>query len=120
SWMFAKETGHPSIHAAPWPTLEELAAAAPAPDDEGSFALAIDALTAINKRKSDEGVSVGRVTEHLVLAAAEPTRARLDPVWSDVAGAARCQEHRLEAKDGLDEGAFEVLEARFAPKAPKP
>ncbi|MCB9591691.1 MAG: valine--tRNA ligase [Sandaracinaceae bacterium] len=119
SWIFAAETGHPSIHAAPWPTVEELSAAAPAPDDAGSFALAVDAMTAVNKRKSDEGVSVGRVTELLVLAANEATAARLAPVWDDVAGSARCVEHRVETKADLADGAFEVLEARFAPKAPK-
>ncbi len=119
SWVFAAETGHPSIHAAPWPTVEEFEAAASPPDDEGSFDLAVAALQTINKRKSDEGVSVGRITEHLVFAANDATRARLVPVWSDVAGAARCVEQRLEAKDDLDDGAFEVIEARFAEKKPK-
>ena len=118
SWIFAKETGHPSIHRAPWPTLEELAAVA-APDDAESFDLAVAALQTINKKKSDEGVSVGRVTEHLVLGANEKTKARIDAVWADVAGAARCEEHRLEAKPDLDDGAFEVIEARFAEKKPK-
>lgn len=118
SWIFAKETGCASIHTASWPTVEELAGAAPPPDDPGCFALAIAALTTINKRKSDEGVSVGRVTEHLVLASNAPTRARLEPVVADVAGAARCIEHRLETR-AMDDGAFEVLEARFAEKPPK-
>ncbi len=119
SWSYAAQTGHPSIHAAPWPTAAELAAAAAPPEDEGRLALAIAALTAINKHKSEQGASVGRVVEHLVLAANGATCARLAPVWPDVAGAARCLEHRLEEITGLGDGAFEVVEARFAPKPAK-
>jgi len=119
SWVFAEETGHPSIHAAPWPTEAELDDAAEAPADAESFELAIGALATINKRKSDEGVSVGRVTERLVMVTDEATRARLAPVWDDVAGAARCEAHSLEAKAGAEPGSFEVAEARVAEKPKK-
>jgi len=118
SWIFAKETGQPSIHAAPWPSAADFEAV-DAPADPGSFALAIDALTVINKRKSDDGVSVGRVTEELTLAANAATAARLEPVWEDVAGAARCQAKTLTSNDGLDDGAFEVVSATFAEKPKK-
>ncbi|HJL19926.1 MAG TPA: valine--tRNA ligase [Sandaracinaceae bacterium LLY-WYZ-13_1] len=118
SWVFAEETGQPSIHAAPWPTEADFADVT-APDDPGSFELAVEALATINKAKSDAGVSVGRVTEHLVLGANAATKDRLAPVWEDVAGAARCQDEHLEANDGLEDGAFEVREARFAEKPEK-
>ena len=119
SWTFAAEHAQPTIHRAPWPTLDELSAIAK-PDDEGSFDLAVAALAAINKRKSDDGVSVGRVTEHLTLAANTATLARLEPIWSDVAGAARCQAHELVADDALEDATFEIRDARFAEKKPKP
>lgn len=119
SWIFAEETGHPSIHRAPWPSAADFEGVA-APADPESFELAVNALTTINKRKSDDGVSVGRMTEHLVFGANAATVARLEPVWADVAGAARCTEHRLETHDALEDGAFSVLEARFAEKKPKP
>ena len=118
SWVFAKETGEASIHAAPWPSAADFEGVA-APADEGSFALAVEALTTINKKKSDAGVSVGRVAEALTLGANEATRARLEPVWEDVAGAARCQDKALVAKDGLEDGVFEVIDATFAEKKPK-
>ena len=118
SWTFAAERGQPSIHKAPWPKVEELAAI-PAPNDPSSFDLAVAAIAVINKKKSDEGVSVGRVTEHLVLAANEATLARVEQVIGDVAGAARCEAHELRPKADLGDGVFEVLEARFAEKPPK-
>ncbi len=115
SWVFAEESGQPSIHAAPWPSLEDFMTVEP-PADPGSFDLAVEALTVINKRKSEAGVSVGRVTQELTLAANQATRARLERVWADVTAAARCQSHRLETKAELADGAFEVLSARFAEK----
>ncbi len=118
SWVFAAEKGQPTIHRAPWPTVEELSAVA-APDDAGSFDLAVAAIAAINKRKSDDGVSVGRVAEHLTLAANPATLARLTPILGDVAGAARCQAHDLVTDEALADDVIEVRAATFAPKPPK-
>ena len=118
SWIFAEETGHRSIHTAPWPTVAELEAF-DAPADAGSFQLAVGALAVINKRKSEAGVSVGRVAEQLTLAANEATLARLAPVLTDVMGAARCHAHELVADAALEDGAFEVRDATFAPKPEK-
>lgn len=118
SWVFAEETGHASIDRAPWPSPADFETVEP-PADAGSFDSAVEALAVINKKKSEAGVSVGRVTEELVFAADEATRERLERVWLDVTAAARCQSQRLETKAELDAGAFEVLEARFAEKPPK-
>ncbi|MEM9487729.1 MAG: class I tRNA ligase family protein, partial [Myxococcota bacterium] len=117
SWVFAEETGQASIHRAPWPSPADLTA--PAPDDEGSFQLAIDCLTAINKKKTDAGVSVGRVTNRLVIAANQATLDRLAPVLHDVLAAARCQAHELSADSELEDGTFAVPDAEFAEKPPK-
>jgi valyl-tRNA synthetase len=59
SWVFASETGHASVHAAPWPTAAEFAEVS-APADAASFDLAVSCLTSINKAKSDGGVSASR------------------------------------------------------------
>ena len=116
SWVFAKETGHASIHAAPWPGRADFAGIA-APDDPGSFDLAMACYNAINKAKSDAGVSVGRVAERLTLRANEKTLAAVAPVLRDVAGAARCSSCQTAVDSTLEEGAFAVSDAVFAEKA---
>jgi valyl-tRNA synthetase len=112
SWAFAGETGHASIHRAPWPTEESLADVA-APDSEFSFDHAVDALGAINKAKTDAEVAMGREVEHLVLAANAKTLEALAPVRDDVLAAARVHQCESLADEGLEDGAFEAREASF-------
>jgi valyl-tRNA synthetase len=112
SWAFAAETGHASIHRAPWPSASDFEGVAP-PDDPASFALAVAALAAINKAKADAEVSMGREVERLCLAGAPGSLARLAPVLDDVLAAARCRAHEL-APEPLAEGVFEVRSIRFA------
>jgi valyl-tRNA synthetase len=112
SWAFAEETGHPSIHRASWPRTDELEAVAE-PADAGSFEIAVLAQTAINKAKADAEVSMGREVEDLALAATPSTLERLRPVLPDVLAATRCHQHRLEPREDLADGSFEVTEARF-------
>jgi valyl-tRNA synthetase len=116
SWAFARETGHASIHAAPWPSQADFAGIAP-PDDPGSFELATACYNAINKAKSDAGVSVGRVAEKLTVRANQKTLAALAPVLGDVVAAARCQSHDTALDTTLEDGAFVVSDAVFAEKA---
>jgi valyl-tRNA synthetase len=112
SWAFAVETGHPSIHRAPWPQESELDAVA-SPQDTASFETAVLAQAAINKVKADAQVGMGREVEHLSLAAHPATLERLRPALDDVLSATRCLQHRLEAREDLEEGIFEVSGARF-------
>jgi valyl-tRNA synthetase len=114
SWSFAEETGRPSIHRAPWPDAAEFEAT-PVAADPQSFDAAVACFGAINKAKSEAGVSVGRAIGRLVVAASPATLARLRPVGADVMAAARVERHDVEARDGLDDGAFEVVEIAFAP-----
>jgi valyl-tRNA synthetase len=116
SWVFAGETRHASIHTAPWPSAEDFAGIAP-PDNPGSFDLAMAAYNAINKAKSDAGVSVGRVAERLTLRANQKTMAALAPVIGDVVGAARCQSHATAVDPALDDGVIIAADATFAEKA---
>ena len=118
SWAFAEETGHPSIHRAPWPTAEELAGV-PEPADPESFALATAALAAINKAKADHEVSMGREVEQLTLAAEPGTLARLGPVLADVMAASRTAAHQLAEDATLEPDTFAVPAITFAPKPPK-
>jgi valyl-tRNA synthetase len=115
SWAFAEETGHTSIHVAPWPGDADFEAVA-APADAASFELAVAAWTAINKAKADAEVSMGREVERMVLAACPDTLARVAPVLEDVLLAARCADHTTAEDASLDAGVFAVREPVFAPK----
>jgi len=112
SWVFAEETGHQSIHRAPWPSVGELEEIAE-PADPGSFEIAVLAQTAINKAKTEAKVSMGREVQSLTLTAHPASLERLRPVLSDVLEATRCHEHGLGPRDDLEEEIFEVTAAEF-------
>ncbi|MBU6283688.1 valine--tRNA ligase, partial [bacterium] len=114
SWAFAAETGHESIHRAPWPTAEELRAV-PAPADPACFDAAVACLGAIHKAKTEGGVSIGREVERLRIAGRPDVLARVAPVLADVLATARVASHDVEARPDLPDGVFEILEATFAP-----
>src|SRR5690606_1418442 len=117
SWVYAAETGKPSIHGAAWPTTEELQADPPARGE--SFQLAVDAFTAINKAKTEAGVSAGRVAKCLTLVAHPDTLAAAAAVLSDVTAAARCETYATAADESLETGVFQVKDAAFAEKPAK-
>jgi valyl-tRNA synthetase len=112
SWVFAEETGHQSIHRAPWPSVGELEEVAE-PAEPGSFQIAVLAQTAINKAKTEAKVSMGREARSLTLTGSPASLERLRPVLSDVLEATRCHQHRLEPRDDLEEEIFEVTAAEF-------
>ena len=84
-----------------------------------SFDLAVSALNAINKSKTEAGVSTGRVVEALRLKANQKTLDRVSPVLQSVVQAARCQQHRIAADPALEDGAFACVDAVYAPKPEK-
>ncbi|HSC87928.1 MAG TPA: class I tRNA ligase family protein, partial [Polyangiaceae bacterium] len=114
SWVYAAETGRPSIHGAPWPTVDELADV-PAPADVAHFDRAVDLFTAINKAKADAQVSAGRVVESLVVEANAATLERVAAVRDCALEAARVNQHRVNAVE-LEDGLFRIVDAVFAPK----
>jgi valyl-tRNA synthetase len=118
SWCFASESGHGSIHTAPWPGEADFAGIAPAADAE-SFELALAAHGAINKAKADASVSMGREVEGLKLLGNRESLDRLEGVLADVAAAARCRSYSCEVRAELENGVFEVEDAVFAPKPEK-
>ncbi|HWX42225.1 MAG TPA: hypothetical protein VN345_13835, partial [Blastocatellia bacterium] len=62
---------------------------------------------------SEAGVSIGRPIERLVLAANPATAANLGAVVSDVMAAARAASYTVEENSTLEDGIFQVLEAKF-------
>jgi len=118
SWSFAEETGHASVHAAPWPSAADFEGIAP-PANADSFEIGVAALQAINKAKADGEVSMGRDVEALTIAGSAASIAALEGVVADVLAAGRVQSHTLQVDDALEAGAFEARDARFAPKPEK-
>jgi valyl-tRNA synthetase len=112
SWVFADETGQPSIHGAPWPSLEELAVVA-APANAACFDVAVACLATINKAKSEAGVSPGRGVAQLTLAASADTLRCLATVQGDVLKSARVERHELQTADELAAATFEVRSAEW-------
>jgi valyl-tRNA synthetase len=112
SWTFAEERGQASIHAARWPGAADFADVAP-PADAGCFDAAVACLSAINKAKSEGGVSVGRGVRTLALRANPATIARLAPATADVMASARVERHDFEPAPGLADDVVEVGEIAF-------
>ena len=119
SWAFATETGEPSIHKAPWPGDADFAGI-DRPENSDSFSVAVEALAALNRSKTAAGVGVGRPVKTVTLLGRASSLERLRPVLADVLAAGRVSEHRLEAKDSLDPGVFEISEVEFEEKSPRP
>jgi valyl-tRNA synthetase len=113
SWAFAAETKAPSIHRATWPTAADFAAVPP-PADTASFDVAVACLAAVNKNKSEAGVSVGRSIRALTVAANPATRARLEPVAADVMAAARAERWDVALDAAAADGAFSIAGVEFA------
>jgi len=63
-------------------------------------------------------VAAGREVTRLAIAANGATLERLEPCLADVLAPARCREHRLVARDGLEDAVFRIEDAVFAERAP--
>jgi len=119
SWGFARSEGAATIHRAAWPGAADFGAV-PSIDGGGEvFATAVAFLEAVNRAKSAAGASVGRHVARLQVAAGPRTADLFVRAQGDVLAAARVLEHRLERREGLEEGTFEVVEIDFATAAPE-
>jgi valyl-tRNA synthetase len=117
SWGFARATGTESVHRAAWPSAAEFAAV---PADAGpAFDAACGFLDAVRKAKSAAGATVGRHLSALTVVASPQTAAVLGPCLADVASAARAEGDVLVPREGIEDGAFEVMEMVVAEKPPK-
>ena len=102
SWSFAEETGHRSVHRAPWPSAEELAL--PAPDHADSFGIAADAIGAIRRARTAAALGMGKPLASVVLAASAADLERLGAVERDVCDAANAPALTTEARQPDPEG----------------
>jgi len=105
SWVFANEKGQPSIHAAPWPTVDELGAVVP-PEKDESFQAACDAIAAVRKAKTEAGIGLGRPVSTCALSGPQDSPDLVRLVLADVANAANAPEVMLKAADVEGEATF--------------
>ncbi len=115
SWAFAKETGLPSIHLAPWPRAADFQTIALA-SDWGGFEAPAAALAAIHRHKTLSGMSVGAGLGKVVLAGNARSVSSLQPSVDDVLGAARAAACELEERPDLEDMRIEVVRAEPAPE----
>jgi valyl-tRNA synthetase len=86
SWAFAKETGKRSIHEAPWPGREELAAVA-APANPETFTLAAEAIGAVRRARTAASLGMGRPLASVRLSGSPADLEALRAVAEDVRAA---------------------------------
>jgi valyl-tRNA synthetase len=98
SWDLGPETGHASIHRAPWPTLAELAHVGE-PAEPRAFELARAVFGAVNRRKTELGGSIGRPASLIAVAATPAVRRALDPVFADLRWATRARQWQWIIRD---------------------
>ncbi|MCH7907662.1 MAG: valine--tRNA ligase [Chloroflexi bacterium] len=98
SWAFADQSGKQSIHVADWPSAAEFDAI-PAPANAGSFAVACDAIAAVRKAKTDQGLGMGRPLVSLELVGKAGDLSTLSGVIGDVRDAANAPEARVSEGD---------------------
>ncbi len=119
SWGFAETEGARSIHRAPWPGPADFASLPSLEGGGAVFESAIGFLEAVNRAKSAGGASVGRHVARLHVATSPRTADRLARAQDDVLAAGRVAEHRIERREGMEDGVFEVTEIEFG-AAPEP
>ncbi len=120
SWGFDAETGHASIHRAPWPGAQDFEGVGAG--DAAGFDAALAFLETVHRAKSGSGASVGRHLRRLRLACAPATAELIAPSLSDLLAAARVDEHAIEVRETMAPMAFEVVEIVLGdrPEPPKP
>ena len=96
SWVFAEETGVPSVHISEWPSKEELEHV-DIPSDVDSFRTACDAIASVRKAKSEQSIGLGKPLAELRFRADGPRLDQLGPVLSDVLSAAGAPSAELES-----------------------
>jgi valyl-tRNA synthetase len=112
SWVFAAETGHASIHIAPWPGTADFEGIDLA-KDPAVFDTAVACLAAIHKAKSRAGVSLAKPIKHLTLAGHPASLEQLQSALTDVLAATRTTQYTLKSQPELTEQQFMVLEITF-------
>ncbi len=119
SWAFARSEDAPSIHRAGWPSAADFAGVAAIEDGKAAFDAGCAFLEAVRRGKSGAGGTVGRHLATLRMAASPRTVRLVEPCLGDLAAAARAEGEVLEAREGLEDGAFELVELELAEARPR-
>jgi len=119
SWGFATAGVARSIHRAPWPAAADFAGLRAPTAGGASFDVAVGFLGAVHRAKSQAGASVGRHLARLRVAANASTLRLFEGVREDAVAAARVEHLAVESREGLEDGAFEVLECELAEGRPE-
>ena len=119
SWSTMKESAQTSIHTSPWPDETDFDGIEP-PHDILSFDIAVSALDALHKCKTEAGLSVGHKIHNVLMAGNSDSIDNLRVVVGDVMAATRCRNYRLKQNSDLEPGRFEVLEITFAEQKKPP
>ena len=120
SWGYDAETGHASVHRAPWPGAQDFEGVGAG--DAAGFDAALAFLETVHRAKSGSGASVGRHLRRLRLVCAPATAELIAPSLSDLLAAARVDEHAIEVRETMAPMAFDVVEIVLGdrPESPKP
>ncbi|MBY0358686.1 MAG: valine--tRNA ligase [Candidatus Obscuribacterales bacterium] len=113
SWGLSLETGYKSIHRAKWPNKTEFSDI-PKPINKECFDVAIQCLSAINKHKTESGVSVAKAIEEIELKTNKKTADIFNFVSSDVIQAARITKCCIGIDEALPDHNFIVAKAIFS------
>jgi valyl-tRNA synthetase len=119
SWAFAEERAEPTIHAAPWPTLDELRDV-PSPGDAASFETAVATLAAINKARSEAGIARSRPVTTVTLRLPPGASRRLATVADDVMASARVEQWDVTHDPPGDPTGVEIASITFGDPDPDP
>lgn len=119
SWAFAQRDGAPSIHRAGWPGEKDFADVTTRDGGSAAFDGACAFLEAVRRGKSGAGATVGRHLEKLHVAASPTTVELIRPCLGDLAAAARVEGEVLEAREGMEDGVFEIVEMELAEPRPR-
>lgn len=115
SWEFANDKSTESIHRANWPNTHEFETIEH-PSNERSFEVAVNCLSAINKFKTESGVSVARSVEALELTMNKQTYQILLLVINDVLQATRSNSYSVRLDESAKDFEIRVTQAKFADK----
>jgi valyl-tRNA synthetase len=119
SWGFARSEDAPSIHRAPWPSSADFAGLRSLEGGGASFDAGCAFLEAVRRGKSGAGATVGRHLARLRVAASPQTARLVEPCLDDLVAAARAEGEVLEAREGLEDGAFEIVALELAEARPR-
>jgi valyl-tRNA synthetase len=119
SWGFARTEDAPSIHRAAWPSSEEFARLPSVDGGGAAFDAGCAFLEAVRRGKSGAGATVGRHLARLRIAASPATARLLEPCLEDLVAAARAEGEVLEAREGLEDGSFEIVDLELAEPRPR-